>query len=108
MDGFYNACVNDLVIDGQIKAKQRFRPYYATERVAMAVHSDQDVFPFTRFWGPYGHVYDRPAGYHPVAPARPYCYKNNTTCLSSCFQYPASVVFPCNDINNPNCIVLYR
>lgn len=100
---------NSVIID-QIAMKQSGYPYYATERIAKSIMTDYNEFPFRRFWRPYGDVYKRYAGFHPVpccpTPAR--CFSSPQECLTSCFQYPCSTVYPHNTLMPPKCISLYR
>ena len=92
-----------------IMEKQTSCPFYATTNDASSVITDFDHFPYTRF---YRGVYysDKPIALEREAGYRPHhdgCYnmqrcqpvENNPPNL--CFQFPCSVLFPCN-LDNGN------
>lgn len=88
----------------QIERKKSYQPYWATEQTASLVLTDQDSFPYNRWWrGDYQSsmpiVAEREAGWRPRQDA---CYSkkpnmhNPPPLANFCFETPCSTVFPCH------------
>ena len=117
-------------IRDQIRYKNNYcKPFYATEDNASACLTDQDTFPYPRYFrGEYDHeepvVFEREAGWRP---RQDRCYKlqcpgNRDFYPNNCFEGACSLVQPCypevlrtyehqellNQILNTNCITQYR
>ena len=113
----------------QIHQKKNCEPFYATYNDGSGVLTDQDNFPYTRFFrgvptSSKPIVFEREAGWRPIYNS---CYKNNqnpkttiTDRHDNCFQYPCSTVVPCytdykytnadftNILSNNACVNVYR
>ena len=90
------------IIRQEIKRKNDYtHPYYGTKSVAEKIITDQDHFPYTRYYrGEYKNpnlvVMEREAGWSPL---RNECYRKLyipvKTQHRQCWQYPCSTIFPC-------------
>ena len=118
-------------IRSQIVSKKAPVPYYSTVSQAKEVITDQDTFPYPRYFrgsamSSLPIVAEREAGWRPRHDS---CYRiNEPPCLAgppppnNCFQAPCSTVYPCYPeyltkysdkesldlILNKTCIVQYR
>lgn len=111
----------------QIYQKKKSEPFYATYTDGSSVLTDQDTFPYPRYFrgvptSDKPIVFERESGWRPIYNS---CYKNNPEATidkyNNCFQYPCSTVVPCypssvakydrefiNIANNNSCINEYR
>lgn len=96
------------VINEQIQYKNNYNmPYYATRRNAQSVLTDQDHFPYKRYFrGVYYMkepvIMEREAGFRPLHND---CYRDMSEPTKNvkpkyCWQYPCSTIFPCKPDEN--------
>ena len=107
---------NINVVRAQIASKiNSSRAYYGTYQDAEQVITDQDHFPYTRYFrgvydSPQAVVFEREAGYRPLNNR---CYRKlvdpSSNPVKYCWEYPCSTLFPCMpspDEEKPRCFTI--